>query len=62
MIVSDGRYKGTQHPDGQKLITRLTTRSSPPLPGKSGYSTWTRWISTAFAQVAGSLRAGTWMS
>ena len=24
MIVSDGRYKGTQHADGQKLITRLT--------------------------------------
>ena len=23
MIVSDGRYKGTQHADGQKLITRL---------------------------------------
>jgi hypothetical protein len=23
VIVSDGRYKGTQHPDGQKLITRL---------------------------------------
>ena len=22
-IVSDGRYKGTQHADGQKLITRL---------------------------------------
>jgi hypothetical protein len=24
VIVSDGRYKGTQHADGQKLITRLT--------------------------------------
>jgi len=23
VIVSDGRYKGTQHADGQKLITRL---------------------------------------
>ena len=23
VIVSDGHYKGTQHPDGQKLITRL---------------------------------------
>jgi hypothetical protein len=23
VVVSDGRYKGTQHPDGQKLITRL---------------------------------------
>ena len=23
MIVSDGRYKGNQHADGQKLITRL---------------------------------------
>jgi hypothetical protein len=25
VIVSDGRYKGTQHADGQKLITRLAT-------------------------------------
>ena len=23
VVVSDGRYKGTQHADGQKLITRL---------------------------------------
>jgi hypothetical protein len=23
VIVSDGRYKGTQHADGQKLVTRL---------------------------------------
>jgi hypothetical protein len=23
VVVSDGRYKGTQHADGQKLIARL---------------------------------------
>ena len=31
VIVSDGRYKGTQHADGQKLITRLVA---------SGRSCW----------------------
>ena len=29
VIVSDGRYKGTQHADGQKLVTRLVASGCP---------------------------------